>query len=324
MSKRKTSRRPHGQIRRSQIITTFGPGSMMDLPDHSVLIGGLDNWRGMKTAEEIVELRLLAKLRTLLELPELKMYAPPPDHGDPTLPTTGVEVWQFPEWFVTQDVQLDREGNSTVRARLLVHRNSLTRGKFVDRNKKRQHVVPIRFVRACRHGHIGDINWYAFVHAETDKPDCRRQLWMDETGTSGDIGEIRIRCECGARRQLAEAVGFDTRALGHCDGNRPWLGPYCSENCTELNRLLIRTASNAYFAQKMSVISLPGRDETISKAVDNVWAFLEEVDSADDVRYERKKARVKSVLEGIGDEEIWSEIQARRGETAQQNKSVKP
>ena len=321
MSKRKTSRRPHGQIRRSQIITTFGPGSMLDLPNHSVLIGGLDHWRGV--ADEIVELRLLDKLRALLELPELKMYAPPPDHGDPTLPSTGVEVWQFPEWFITQDVQVEENGGGSVRSRLLVHRNSLTRGKFLDRDKKRQHVVPIRFVRACRLGHIGDISWYSFVHAETEQKDCKRQLWVDELGTSGDISEIRIRCECGARRPLAEAVGFDSGALGLCDGSRPWLGPYSGESCNEPNRLLIRTASNAYFTQMMSVISLPGRDETVSKAVDNVWQFLEEVESVDDVRYERRKARVKTVLEGISDDEIWSEIQARRGESSQQNKSVK-
>ena len=36
--------RPHGQIRLSQILTTFGPGAMVDLPNHAVLIGGLDNW----------------------------------------------------------------------------------------------------------------------------------------------------------------------------------------------------------------------------------------------------------------------------------------
>ncbi len=321
MSKNKKARRPHGQLRRSQVITTFGPGSMLDLPNHSVLVGGLDHWRGVN--EEIVELRLLEKLRTLLDVPELKMFVPPQDHGDPTLPTTGVEVWQFPEWFITQDVQMDASGGRTIRSRMLVHRNSLTRGKFIDRSKKRQHVVPIRFVRACRMGHIGDIDWITFAHAEQEHKGGSPLLWFDELGTSGDIAEIQIRCECGARRPLAQAVGFDSKALGHCDGGRPWLGPYSGESCNELNRLLIRTASNAYFPQKMSVISLPGRDETITRAVDNVWQFVEEVESLEDVRYERKKARVKAVLEGISDDEIWSEIQARRGDTSQQLKSVK-
>ena len=32
--------KPQGEIRQSQLVTTFGPGSMMDLPNHSVLIAG--------------------------------------------------------------------------------------------------------------------------------------------------------------------------------------------------------------------------------------------------------------------------------------------
>ncbi len=322
MSKKKGNRRAHGQLRRSQIITTFGPGSMLDLPNYSVLIGGLDHWRGVD--EEVVEPRLLEKLRALLEVPDLTMRAPPPHNKDDSLPMTGVDVWQFPEWFITQDVQFDEGDGRSIRSRMLVHRNSLSRGKFVDREKKAQPVVPVRFVRACRMGHIGDIDWFKFVHTDEAGHERNvRQLWVDELGTSGDIAEIQIRCECGQRRPLAEAVGFDSQALGRCDGSRPWLGPYSGESCNELNRLLIRTASNAYFPQRMSVISLPGRDETVSAAVDCVWQFLEEVESVDDVRYERKKARVKTVVEGISDEELWNEIQARRGVNAAQQKTVK-
>ena len=46
MAKKRKEMKPQGNIRRSQLITTFGPGSMMDLPDHSVLIAGLDHWKG--------------------------------------------------------------------------------------------------------------------------------------------------------------------------------------------------------------------------------------------------------------------------------------
>jgi hypothetical protein len=35
---------PDGRVRRSQAVTTFGPGSMVDLLDQAVLIGGLDFW----------------------------------------------------------------------------------------------------------------------------------------------------------------------------------------------------------------------------------------------------------------------------------------
>ena len=42
--KQKRSSRPPGQIRQSQVVTTFGPGAMLDLPNHSVLVAGLDYW----------------------------------------------------------------------------------------------------------------------------------------------------------------------------------------------------------------------------------------------------------------------------------------
>ena len=33
------------QLRSSQVVTTFGPGAMVDLPDTSVIIAGLDSWK---------------------------------------------------------------------------------------------------------------------------------------------------------------------------------------------------------------------------------------------------------------------------------------
>src|SRR5437870_5872581 len=97
---RRSSSRPHGQIRQSQLITTFGPGSMLDLPNHSVLVGGLEFWS--QGGDEIVEPRLVEKLCRLLEVPSLQLKTPPPDENDPSGSPTGVTAWQFPEWFVTQ------------------------------------------------------------------------------------------------------------------------------------------------------------------------------------------------------------------------------
>ena len=313
-------KRPQGQIRQSQLITSFGPGAMMDLPDHSVLISGLDSWS--TGGDEIIEPRLTDKLKELFDPPlqVLRLLSPPPDYDDPTAPQTGITAWQFPEWFITQDI--DNEASSgSVRARMLVHRSRLTKGKFIDDNRKKRSVVPVRFVRACKNGHIGDIDWYSFTHVQAT--DCRRQLWIEEVGTSGDIAEVYIRCECGARRGLAEAVGFATGSLGHCDGGRPWLGPHSKEQCNELNRLLIRQASNAYFSQLMSVISLPDRNEDLREAVETVWDFIGEVEDKEMLKYERKKAKVHAALDGYKDEEVFAEIKVRRGGAALVQKSVK-
>ena len=36
--------KPDGQLRQSQLVTTFGPGAMVDLVDRAVVIGGLEHW----------------------------------------------------------------------------------------------------------------------------------------------------------------------------------------------------------------------------------------------------------------------------------------
>lgn len=208
-----------------------------------------------------------------------------------------------------------------MRSRLLVHRSALTRGKFIDHERKRRAVVPIRFVRACRVGHIGDIDWYVYAHG--GQTACRRRLWIDERGTSGDLTEVFVRCECGQARSMAQAAVLANRALGNCDGARPWLGPYTQEACGEPNRLLMHTASNAYFPQVMSVISLPDRDETIKVAVDTVWEFLAQVEDLDMLRYERQKPRVHAALNGLSDDEVLAEIHTRRSLVNAEPKSVK-
>jgi Domain of unknown function (DUF1998) len=316
------AKKPQGEIRTSQVITTFGPGAMVDLPNHSVLIAGLDFWS--KGGEEIVEPRLTQKLAQIVEAPSVRLFTPPPQQDDPTAPSTGIDAFQFPEWFITQDVDVGSQ-NTATRSRMLVHRKALTKGKYIDLNKKRRSVVPVRFVRACRCGHIGDIDWYSFVHGgQSECAAKHRQLWIDERGTSGDLAEVWVRCECGkAERNMAQAALLQNRALGNCDGARPWLGPYTKEPCGEPSRLLIRTASNAYFPQLMSVISLPDRDETVKQAVDAAWEFLEAVETIEQLRYERKKAKVKAALEGISDDEAFAEVQARTTFTLKNDKKVK-
>ena len=320
-SSRTANTKPHGQVRQSQVVTTFGPGSMFDLPNHSVIVGGLEYWT---KGDEVSEPRLAAKLKELLQIPSLALHVPPPNVEDPTsTQKTGITCWQFPEWFITQGALFTESGRSR-RSRRLIPRSSLTRGKFVDHNKKSQPVVPVRFVRACRKGHIGDIDWYYFVHREASA--CRRDLWVDERGTSGDLSEVWVRCECKAERQMIDATKADYHALGRCNGWQPWLGPRVFEPCDEANRMLVRTASNAYFTQTMSVISLPDRDEAIARAVDQVWEhFLQYVEDPDDLTKERRrKPPVAAALEGLSDADVFAEVAARKqGQTPGLDKSVK-
>lgn len=300
------SRKAHGQIRRGQVITTYGPGALIDLPKHSAIVGGLDTWPRTGDLEEVLDPRLTRKLQIMTGLTAPKLFAPPPDSSDPGEPAKGIGAWRFPEWFVVQEVAGSEERE---RARRLVHRKGLDdKGRFDGRP-----VVATRFVRACPKGHVDDLDWRAFVHGTGDT--CRRQLWLDERGTSGDLADLAVRCECGRPpRSLYEATLLELNPLETCRGARPWLGRNAEENCNLPSRLLIRTASNAYFPQVVSVLSLPERGTAVDAVVRELWDDLQIVDNAADLQFLKKKPKVTERLAPFSNDEVLAAVlQVKRG-----------
>ena len=299
-----------GQLRRSQVITTWGPGALIDLPKDSAIVGGLESWPDPGQLEEIVELRLAAKLRAMTDGPPPALYAPPAASSDPRVQTAGIGAWRFPEWFVVQEAPRRRDDGDSprtrTRSRRLAHRTALDeRGRFDGRP-----VVATRFVRACPKGHVADIDWYRFVHGEDDP--CRNQLWLDERGTSGDLSDLVVRCGCGRRRGMHEAKEIENRTLGACTGARPWLGLHAAEHCELPARLLIRTASNAWFPQVVRVLSLPEEGAEVDRAVAALWDDLQIVDGPEALAFIRRKQAVAEGLAPFDDAAILAAIERRQ------------
>lgn len=306
-------------LRASQLITTFGPGAMVDLPDASVLIAGLDHWNyDPSQLLPIDESRLVAKLSDQLGRPKLTLRAPPPANDRPQGLHPAIVAWRFPKWYVVQEAVTSKSG---YRRRRLVHANALDRDRFRDDDGKAKSVVPIRFVRACTKGHIGDIDWPAFVHGAAV---CKREMWVEERGTSGDLDAIFIVCACGAERSMSQAARMQLKALGNCNGDRPWLGAGNREACGEPNRLLNRTASNAYFSQVMSVISIPDTRSPVDDVVRSLWEdFLCDVETLTDLQKVRKKPTPAARLEGLADDAILTAIDRVRAGASGPARTVK-
>ena len=331
-------KKANGELRQSQLLTTFGPGSMVDLPTRSVIISGLSYWKGEKPY--IREDRLTYKVAKSLNLPDghdIKLLGPPSKTNDPKAPISGVDAFVFPTCFLAQiDRTLDRAGK-TYRTRPLIAWSAVKGGaKFEG---KRVQAVPVRFVQACTNGHLSDINWNAFVHNDIQSK-CRGQLWLDEAGSGNDFEEIFVRCEqCGSLRPLSQAKVPNSKVLGACEGHRPWLGPQGKEPCRrhrvtdtgeiiatdqpEYNRLLVRSASNAYFSQILSVISMPDKDADLKKAVDGFYEEdLQYTEDIADVTKELRKDKFSNLTE-FGAEAVWAEIKRRKAGLSIPDKSIK-
>jgi hypothetical protein len=270
--KAQNRKRAEGELRQSQLVTTFGPGAMMDLLDQAVLIGGLDFWRyergrGVDIQEPRLRDLLVERFRGAgIELSHQAFRKAPVGDDDCTTPEVGVPVLEFPTWFVCQNVE----------CRALVGKRGLElkkgrRWHRCDKGDSPSVTVPVRFLGACRRGHLQDFPWLYFVHELQGKSRCPMpQLRLIEDAT-GDFSGISLVCRCGEKAQLSTALGG---ARPTCEGKRPWLGGDAQEECGDNLRLLVRTASNSYFAQVVSALSIPEPGKEIEEAVQEHWDML--------------------------------------------------
>lgn len=317
--------------RESQLVTTFGPGAMIDLPTRSVLIGGLERW-DMRGFEQIIEERLTARLQQLLidtnRLPAEATLslrrAPVVNTPLGTLPPA-VQATIFPAWFVCDTTETAMVDGREVARRRLVRWSDLDvaggRRRFIADTGRPTTVTPIRFVAACQKGHIDDIDWRWVVHNNTT---CSEPMWLEDRGTSADPRDTSVRCGCGKSLSLEEA--FIPNRLGACQGKRPWLGTSAEtrEPCSNPLRFLTRTATNTYFPQVATVISLPAAEDDLTKAVQECATDLAEAHTVADIAAAKRfNAQLREKLGDFSDDAIFQRLQQVR-EQSKADSTVPP
>jgi len=276
------------EIRLSQMIMGFGPGAMIDLPSRSIIVGGLPLWRQQIEPRIIIEPRLQEMLERSLtqsgRLPagvRLTLRQPPYATNDGDRMKRDVPALVFPLWFVC-----DPESGTTPSAggsrRRMVQWKEMewSSGKFKDGTKTIS-VTPMRFVAACKKGHMQDINWRGLVHRGQGQAGCRSAMWFLDRGTSADPKDLSIECDCGARVEFEYL--FAEGILGGCNGHQPWLGDQSvdANGCNENLKLLVRGATNAYFPQVANVIALPVDADHIGDIIKANLASLAKLTSVD-------------------------------------------
>jgi hypothetical protein len=257
---------PDGRVRQSQALTNYASGAMVDLLHDAVLVGGLDFWGSQSFSKRFDEPRLRARLqRRFPHLRDEKPFVMPPE-GDEHEPNRrcGIQVLEFPIWFVCQKPscrRLVRVGpGCEMKADRYVHAEC------------KDYLVPVRFVMACIDGHIQDFPWARFVHdTEEKRARCQsRDLKLLE-GATGDFSELAVLClGCNQSMPLLAATG-DGAGRFKCEGHQPWMNGKVP--CDQTLRLLVRTASNSYFAEVVSSLDIP-EPPSPAAIVHEHWSIL--------------------------------------------------
>ena len=301
------------EFRKSQGVVPFGVGSIVDFPDESLMPAGLDVWpselagdasvrSAIIEATRIIDQRLQRRLTAEVKR-KINFFLSPteaPDKPSSNIPRTldfsknlmpfvrfptwhfcprCRTLWQVP-WNTPTNPYSPPHGELKCHSQIRLNKGSASVcGRLPDYRKPR--LIPVRFVVACRQGHISDFPWQQWAHMHSTNCGAGSgKIFLVSTGASGLAG-LKVVCSlCRSENTLSSAYkgnAFDRIWTNGCPGDRPWLGPAGQETgCPETPQTIQRGASNAYFAKTSSSILIPPYSERLRQVLDlpDLWAEI--------------------------------------------------
>lgn len=299
-----------GDVRPSQVITTFGPGAIVDLETLSVIVAGIDRW---PTDEDftIHEPRLERALRVK------RFFPAKPSEGSFYNKRGTVPAYLFPRYQlcpVCRTLSVIGEGHTEYEEKRqeIVCKAPGCKG----RGKHRATTLPAPFIVACPSGHIDDFPWREYVHRGTTG--CRKKLALFSVAKTGTVADILVQCECGQGRSASDAFGERRGdALGQCSRRRPWLGnSQDSAACAHATdvRAMQRGATNAWFPVVRSALAVREAATPIGIALNACNPKqIEKVDTLDKLK-SLVEMEMFPTLTSFPVEDVWTAILKQRGE----------
>lgn len=248
-----------GEIRPNQLITTYGPGAIMDALHDSVTILDIDYWKN--TGNTIIDLRLANYLGVYnFKKPQTS------DWDD-------IPIVSFPYYHVCKKCH-----------RLFDIRDGFDRDKYIrDKGPKCPdcgwEAYPARFIIACEDGHMDDFPWSWWVH--DGQAGCNGKMKLFSTGNSSSLSEMQVECcSCGTKRSMAGAMQRENLKGMLCSGHHPHRPLARNRNCKKMGNPTQRGASNVYFPVIRSAISIPPWTDPINELISNNLPTIEAFEAA--------------------------------------------
>jgi len=247
-------------IRPNQYINSFGPGSIIDFPNLSLMPKSIKYWNFNKSIQ-IIEPRLQKHLRTW------GLYTLPRTSSGYTA-SNDIPATIFPKFVVCPKCK------------------KIGHYKYLASNVGSKHykglwcracnipLHPARFIVTCENGHIDDFPWAWWVHnGETDCPGLNMEIFS--LGIKSGLEDIWVKCSCGAKRNLMGIFSSENLIDCRCTGRKPWFEEISRKpkipswevesSCESRIRVLQRGASNIYFPIIHSALSIPFKEGLIEK-----------------------------------------------------------
>lgn len=240
------------KIRRSQYITPFGVGSILDIGNESLIAMDITHWKNDQG--EKINLKRLAKK---LGVREFRMPQIPNNPWDTN--TAKLPFFRFPRWLFCSSCRSLKfwtyQDERELDGRVPKCQSPKCFGKVL---------TPMRFVAACKDGHLTDIDWRYWAHWGAQGQNCQDNSslkFRTKSNQGGSLASLEIFCsKCKAKRDLSDLFKKDNFVkLGiKCSSKQPWqTKDEIEEPCGNSLQAIQRGASNIYFPKVISALDIP-------------------------------------------------------------------
>lgn len=260
-----------GEVRRSQTVSTYGCGAIVDFPRLSGIMAGIDYW---KVNDDRLPDDARFQERNLQKMLG-KEYFVQVSTDDNAENKFSIPVYRFPRYYYCpQCHELDiytklrkAENNNTE------YNKPLYCSKCKTADGKPVTLIPSRFIVACPNGHIDDFPYAWWVHRGGENMCDNPQLFLEYKGNTGGLDSILIKCKCGAVKSMQGCMDKNALCSYKCKGHMPWLGfnednrPWYKDplNCSAIMRTMQRSANNVYYPVTQSALTIPPWSSKIQK-----------------------------------------------------------
>ena len=278
------------ELRRSAVITTFGPGSVVDFTVNGCAVSGvaagLEEWdhsfypAGLTNPQIIRETRLQKKLKVKgFRTPPVKFESGKKDNPD----LRRLVAVRFPKWLQCPRCDIIRPERRWMRDSGKAYRYCSSCTAKVPGGQKVM-VIPVRFVMACKDGHLDEFPWDFWVGhkndcrlSTTEDPDSHPGLRLKAEGPG--LAGLFLSCpECKARKSMDGIFSKRTwESAPKCKGRRPWLSNG-DQTCGKELYAVQRGASNLYFPVTESALSIPPWSDRIQETLGIWWGSLTDLE----------------------------------------------
>jgi hypothetical protein len=284
-----------GSSRPSELLYTYGPGAIMDLPQFTIMPTGLDDWdriwrRRASEPPQIHAPRLREIVRWYLRSPNVQLRPHPWQPKRLSFSTEGndlgVPARVFPQWLrctgcdmLGKVSQFDYDNTHPYRTDLaeFTHAKCTGRRGFTHKPSRRA-AVPARYLLACPAGHLDEFPYDLWVHHGGQCPAAEFPVLEMVDRTAGKGASAIIRCASCQRqpRPMNEAQGDAARGkLPPCRGRHPHLDGFDPRGCGRETKLMLIGASNLWFPATHSIIVMPeSAAEKASEVADQIRIAL--------------------------------------------------